>query len=411
MKADSLGILFFAMFFEVPFPGRLRRLALLLAVFAAACLPVSARADVPPPGLKVAFLGDQGIVAGSVAVLDLIKKEKADALIHLGDFDYTNDPEAWEGQTDSVLGKDFPMAAVVGNHDLWAWSGPVGYQERIRARLARQGIDYEGEAGVQYSFTFKGVFFVLTAPGLMRSGHAAYIKRELARDTSAWKVSCWHMNQAAMQVGSKPDEVGWDVYEESRAGGAIIATAHEHSYSRTHLLSRFRGPVVSSKDNLLRLRKGRTFAFVSGMGGSEVRPQYRSGDWWAAIYTANQGAKPGALFAVFHVDGNPRLAEFYFKAIDGTVADRFRVVSEAEVYENPGIRFPPAKPRTLVIDPKSLGIPPGGSIRLDDLNGRSAARVDDLRGTVSVDLKKPGLLFLRGGANGLSFLKTVVVLP
>jgi hypothetical protein len=87
------------------------------------------------------------------------------------------------------------------------------------------------------------------------------------------------------------------------------------------------------------------------------------------------------------------------------------VISEAEVYENPGIRFPPAKPRTLELDPKSLGIPPGGSLRLDDLNGRSAARVDGLQGTVSVDLKKPGLLFLRGGSGGLSFIKTVVVLP
>jgi hypothetical protein len=35
--------------------------------------------------------------------------------------------------------------------------------------------------------------------------------------------------------------------EESRKGGAIIATAHEHAYSRTHLLSDMMNQIVVSR--------------------------------------------------------------------------------------------------------------------------------------------------------------------
>jgi len=79
----------------------------------------------------------------------------------------------------------------------------------------------------------------------------------------------------------------------------IIATAHEHSYSRTHLLSSMIGQRIVSRSDTLRLRKGHTFAFVSGLGGGEIRPQTLNGAWWASVYTASQGAGHGALFGVF----------------------------------------------------------------------------------------------------------------
>ena len=85
------------------------------------------------------------------------------------------------------------------------------------------------------------------------------------------------------------------VYEESRIGGAIIATGHEHSYSRTHemaslerqIISSTAEPLVVSSDDPNTLEdEGRTFAFVSGLGGRSIRNQSRSGAWWASIYTA-----------------------------------------------------------------------------------------------------------------------------
>jgi hypothetical protein len=139
-----------------------------------------------------------------------------------------------------------------------------------------------------------------------------------------------------MQVGGKGDEAGWGVYEESRKGGAIIATGHEHSYSRTHLLSSCQTQTVASTSDTLILTEdqtgtpqdeGKTFVFVSGLGGKSIRNQELRGHWWAAIYTATQGANYGALFGTFNFNGVPNMAHFYFKDIDGVVADDFYVIS------------------------------------------------------------------------------------
>jgi hypothetical protein len=126
------------------------------------------------------------------------------------------------------------------------------------------------------------------------------------------------------------------VYEESRRGGAIIATAHEHTYSRTHLLADVENQVVASTEGPLVLAaddpttpedEGRSFAFVSGLGGHSIRDQEIDGPWWASVYTSDQGASAGALFAVFNYEGDPNLARFYFKDVGGRIVDDFFVTS------------------------------------------------------------------------------------
>jgi hypothetical protein len=298
---------------------------------------------VPPANFKVAFMGDQGLGGNAVAVLNLIKAEGAQAVLHSGDFDYADNPAAWEAQINGVLGTDFPYFATIGNHDMVAWRGAGGYQQYLSNRFNRLGVSWEGDLGVQSSFHYGGIFFVLTAPGLAGFDSGAsdlYIKDRLAADRSLWSVSSWHTNMRLMQAGGKPDEAGWGVYEEARKGGAIIATAHEHSYSRTHLLSSMMNQTVASASNTLTLTKGHSFAFVSGLGGHSVRPQLLSGDWWASIYASTclagdavcrPGANHGALFGVFNVDGRPDKAFFYFKDIDGRVVDSFTVISGVEI--------------------------------------------------------------------------------
>ena len=130
-----------------------------------------------------------------------------------------------------------------------------------------------------------------------------------------------------MQAGGKGDETGWEVYERCREGGAIIATGHEHSYSRTHLLSDMENQTIASTSDTLVLRDGESFVFVSGLGGASIRDQERDGEWWATIYTSDQNANHGALFGVFGVEGREDLAYFFFKDIDGAIADEFWVVS------------------------------------------------------------------------------------
>ena len=303
----------------------------------------SNRPTVPDPirqeGFKIAFIGDQGLGSNARAVLQLIKAESADAVVHSGDFDYDDDPAAWDAQINRILGETFPYFASIGNHDRDKFRGPNGYQAFMEARLNRLGIAWDGDLGVKSSFHYNGIFFILTGPGELGAGHDAYIRDRLTADNSIWSISSWHKNMRLMQLGSKRNDTGWGVYEESRRGGAIIATAHEHSYSRTHLLSSCRNQTVASTSDTLILAKdlidteedeGKTFVFVSGLGGESIRNQDRSGDWWASIYTSDQGANYGALFGTFGVNGAPNLATFYFKDIDGVVPDSFTVISEVE---------------------------------------------------------------------------------
>jgi hypothetical protein len=313
-------------------------LTLAVCVGFLASASVAGGADAPPPDLTIAFIGDQDVGADAEAVLQLIIAQGSDAVVHSGDLGYEAGPPAWEAQIDAFLGPDFPYFASVGNHDD-DWYGPNGYQVRLAARMLRLGIEWQGDLGVQSSLRWNGVFIVLTAPDVVGDGdgfHDLYIRDQLAADDSIWSISSWHRNMRLMQVGDKSDDTGWGVYEQSRRGGAIVATAHEHSYSRTHQMSSFETQQVASFSSSFALAEddpntpvdeGRSFAFVSGLGGRSIRDQELDGEWWASIYTDTQNANFGALFGVFAYGGDPHLARFYFKDIDGTVVDEFFVRS------------------------------------------------------------------------------------
>ena len=299
--------------------------------------------ETTPPNLKIAFIGDQALGPNSVAVLNLIKAEGAQAVMISGDLDYIDNPATWEAQINSVLGEDFPVFVAIGNHDAAAWSGSGGYQQYVKNRFNRLGISWTGDLGVQSSFHYRGLFFVITAPGIAGFDNGSsdtYIRDQLAADSSVWSICSWHKDQKLMQAGGKEDETGWGVYEEARKGGAIIATAHEHSYSRTHLMSSMMNQTIVNTSDPLTLTKGNSFAFVSGLGGNSVRPQLLGGSWWAKIYAKTcLPADPvcisdgnfGALFGTFNVDGQPNKGDFYFKDINGKTIDSFKVVSNVEV--------------------------------------------------------------------------------
>ncbi len=311
----------------------------LIAAFFATCVPIhETRADsseLSQP-LTVAFIGDQGSGDGARAVLHLIKTEGADLVLHQGDFDYRDDPDSWDELVTDVLGAEFPYFASVGNHDVRRFYGPDGYQAKLKSRLNRiRGAHCIGDLGAQSACTFRGLFFILSGVGTIPNrpddqSHLAFIREQLAQATSIWRICSWHKNQRTMQLGEKTDDVGWGPYEACRQGGAIIASGHEHSYARTHLMNSFEFLSVASTSSTLRVKKGRSFAFVSGLGGKGIRNQDQDGHWWAAVYTSDQGANFGALFCTFLVDGQANRASCYFKDIEGKVVDRFEIVSDLE---------------------------------------------------------------------------------
>ena len=305
------------------------------------------------PGLLVAFIGDQGNNSNSTAVLELIASEGADAVVHNGDFDYANDPAAWEKRVDSVLGANYPYFAVIGNHDAAAWSGSNGYASRIAARIARvPDMQCSGQAGVQAVCNFRGLDLIQSCIGTRElssscaansSTQVSFIRNSLAESHAIFKVCNWHKNQHDMQVGTKSNEVGWNAYQECMDAGAIISTGHEHSYSRTLTLTdlgnRAGGHGATGAFDFVTLGAGETFVFVSGLGGVGIRSysanNHDDDTWWASYYASNRWMKNGvvrsgtadygALFIRFNVDGNRRRARAYFKAVNGRIVDEFTV--------------------------------------------------------------------------------------
>ncbi|ORZ40093.1 hypothetical protein BCR44DRAFT_71055 [Catenaria anguillulae PL171] len=297
----------------------------------------------PPPNTRIAFLGDQGLTPHSSLVLSMIRDWRADAAVALGDFDYADDPHAWDSLINSTMGPAFPFIGVIGNHDIAKWNGPDGYAEIIARRIHRSGLECSGNLGTSMECNVHGVHMVFSGVGTFGTGHEQDIRARLGRSQAAWKVCGWHKNQRAFQTGNKPDETGYGVYDACREAGAVVATAHEHAYARTHLMGSFEGKAMvnGSQPTLvgvhnppwqhLDVRPGQSFAFVSGLGGESVRgayfPDLPKRPWLAAVATADTpDVRAGALLCEFHVHGDPHLAECIFKdAVSGKVFDRFTV--------------------------------------------------------------------------------------
>ena len=295
-------------------------------------------------GLKVAFIGDTGAGAEFGAVLDLIKAEGADMVLHQGDFGYEDGPKKWEQVISDHLGDSYPYFGTVGNHDILRDRWP-DYQSILQSHLDKTpGASCDGDLGVQASCTYRGLSFILSGIGTLSSADASYIRDQFRNDAHIWKLCTWHKNQNAMQLGVKGDAVGWEAYENCLDFGAIIATGHEHSYQRTRTLTSTENQKVdlSCEDNPdtpdvdVCVGPGRTFVFVSGAGGKSMRNQdrclpstfpYGCKQEWAKVYTTDQDpdAAYGALFITFHVNGDPYQAEGYFKTIEGEIIDQFDV--------------------------------------------------------------------------------------
>ncbi len=282
--------------------------------------------------LKVAFVGDTSTGSNFQSVLKLVKDEGASALFVQGDMSYSGNASGWWDAVDSVLGTSFPVFIAQGNHDVSSWSK---YLPRAAQHLGG-ATRVQGDHDAQYKTTFKG----LVAATIKKGDSASKISSFLANDTHLWKLCLWHENQRAMQIGGKTDEMGWPVYEECRKQGAIIVTAHEHSYERTKTLSSMQNQTISSSCNGqsdLCVGSGRTFVTVSGLGGNSVRDQerctptsypYGCNGVWGSIYANQQGATYGAQFITFYVDGNAKKARGYFKNINGKMIDSFTIVHD-----------------------------------------------------------------------------------
>ncbi|HKY35780.1 MAG TPA: DNRLRE domain-containing protein [Polyangiaceae bacterium] len=291
--------------------------------------------------LKIAFVGDTSDGSNWGSVLSLILQEQAHAVFVQGDMTYNDNPASWWSRTEGVVGQSYPVFLSRGNHDDNTWSG---FQTEANNHLGG-ATRTNAQSDSAYLTVFRGL-----AVGHIRKGEsAATLDGVFNGDDHIWKICSWHQNQQTMQVGGKTDEMGWGVYNRCRDIGALIQTAHEHTYHRTKTLTNPQTWAIdstcSSGANLC-VGPGRTFVTVSGLGGNSVRTQARctpssttspfpslntsdtSCPIWAAIFTSNQGATYGAQFITFNVGGDPKKATGYFKTISGATHDPFTVTHD-----------------------------------------------------------------------------------
>src|SRR3990167_8280800 len=123
-------------------------------IFLTASRSVSAQ-NTTEPNFKVAFIGDSSAGNNFQSVLNLIKAEGAQMVLHQGDFDYSAGPQVWMDKINNTLGPDFPYLGSDGNHDIWDTDG---YAAFFKDRLTKMGITApSGNLPPSYSAVFKGL--------------------------------------------------------------------------------------------------------------------------------------------------------------------------------------------------------------------------------------------------------------
>jgi len=325
-----------------------------------------------PPNMTVAYLGDSGASQDTVDVLEMIRQEGAELVVHVGDFDYCDDSTLFVQFLDATL-DDTPFLPVIGNHELHVWDD---YSELLQERWSRTvDTDYlqcEGILFVNYWCVYRGLFIAFSSVGTKCGDgyddygwHEQQLSEQLEKShhyadnrgtlIEPWVNCAWHKNQEVLQLTDKGDETGFGVYNLCSSEGALIVTGHSHAYGRTHGLRDVSALEVTddcettirnfdnrNDDNdicVYDLFDEQSIVAVVGLGGKdtqetgvELNEELRGAPHWASTYNEQSGA----LFCVYNYEGFEHLAYCYFKTISGRVIDEFYFTqrSRAENYNN-----------------------------------------------------------------------------
>ena len=293
--------------------------------------------------MKIAFLSNSGVNENSRKTFELINKEKADLVIHLGNLGYDSTPDQFRDMLSSALSEDIEFLAVIGNEEFvdGNWDSYVSLLEPWSENL-----DCEGLYGNKMVCYIEGVSIILSGVGtdFMTQGHEAFITEKLSV-ASDWTICAWHKSNKDLRISGKDDNdnLGINYYNLCKNSQAIIASGYDMAYARTKLLTNL-NPITS--EQIIDLSKG-SFAFMSGLGGYGYDRYdctlHDSDPWWASLYSLNiyknevgssmkscdsdvvSNVAPGAMFITFNYNENPNIAKAEFITVEDEIIDSFYI--------------------------------------------------------------------------------------
>jgi len=312
---------------------------------------------------KIAFIANTGVNSDFQNILNLIKNEQADYIVHAGDFDLQSNPELFASTITTTLGEAFPYLYVIGDQDEPYWNSDCFNQKECYTtdmlnRLAANQLEltlpnkdtvqeneqhtnqffdtYALDLGAVHLVALGLGDFDTSDSGTGATEYAPFITNTFEKSDASVKICVFHETMFEIQVGNQIDSIGWKPFEACREQGALIVTGSDHSYSRSKTIRNYPEQIIStiwSKNDLLRLEPGTSFIVNAGLGGANYSLQERckpitapfgcQGEW-ASIYSINQAAKPGVFF--IEIDENqPTKATAYFKNTDAQVIDTFNL--------------------------------------------------------------------------------------
>jgi hypothetical protein len=312
---------------------------------------------------KLAIIGDSGTEKEANEVMKL---SSFDALLHLGDYDYECSPDKY---FHSVLDKNrkYQFMGIIGNHDAKHQCSDSEaerftknvYNEMTSSKNNKVKCEFS-PSKFMWACVYKNMRVIGLTPGIngadKRKEQLQFLKKHLNSSSSEdWKICSWHFYDKYYHTGKYPEDgniiSGSDsdsesFYDYCKDQGAIIFSAHDHVYARTHVMSQFKKPVIDKYDSytdasVVQIRKGATLNILNGTGGWEIyveQGEQKDYSHWQKKYAKGKNGenakKYGGLFCDFNYGGNPRKAYCQFLRINSSdkVFDSFYIYRN----DNPG---------------------------------------------------------------------------
>jgi len=176
-----------------------------------------------------------------------------------------------------------------------------------------------------------------------RSEQLQFLKQNLQDAKEDWKICAWHFYDKYYHTGNYQEHDyniissdGENFYDYCKDHGAIIFSAHNSVYARTHVMSKFAYPEIDKYDKdsdgkIVQIRNGATLNILNGVGGEKMdieQGKQMNYEHWQKKYAKGKGNENekafGALFCDFNVEGNNKKASCEFQ----------RINSENKIYDS-----------------------------------------------------------------------------